>query len=97
MDHRDFDYYSHYDEDDLEHWKSNLLYLEEMLKGFDFGLEPDEINTEKKDELRMDIEELNYKIEKLSQILEERKKQSEEMMQDDDDEYDDEYNYRTGN
>ena len=97
MDHRDFDDYSHYDEDDLEHWKSSLLRLEEMLKGFDFGLDPELVSIDKKDELRMEIEELNYKIKKLSQILEERKKQFEHDGQDDEDDDEDEYNYWTGN
>ena len=73
MNFRNSDYYSHYDEDDLDGWKSALSEAEERYEKFNFGVDPSLDLTDSKDELRIHIEELKYQIEKLTQIIEERK------------------------
>ena len=75
MNSRNSDYYSHYDEDDLDRWRHALIEEEEKYEKFDFGIDPSLDLTDSKEELRIRIEELKYKIEKLTQIIEERKKQ----------------------
>ena len=73
MNFRNSDYYSNYDEDDLDRWKHDLIEEEERYEKFDFGIDPSLDLTDSKKELRMHIEELKYQIEKLTQIIEERK------------------------
>ncbi len=75
MNFRNSDYYSHYDEDDLDGWRHALIEEEQRYEKFDFGIDPSLDLTDSKEELRISIEELRYKIEKLTQIIEERKKQ----------------------